>query len=189
MLQGTVEHLEEKSVILSVAGVGYYVYLTVPFSSSLRAGEERTLWVYTAVRDDAIELYGFASREELSFYELLLSVPGIGPKGALSILGLAPLRSLIGAIGRGDVIYLTKVSGIGKKTAEKMVLELKGKLGHYGNAEDGNATQKSEDTDVLSALLALGYGDREAREIVRTLPEDLVRVEDKIKYALREAKR
>ncbi len=187
MLRGTVATRDEKSVVIDVSGVGYAVACGTPTLSMLKEGEEMTLFTYLAVRDDALDLFGFLRRDELAFFELLLTVPGIGPKGALGITGLAPLATLTRAIASEDIGYLTKVSGIGKKTAEKIVLELKGKLSLLPH--EAAAPSSGVDVDVLSALLSLGYNERDAREAVQGLPKELTGVEEKIKFALKQIRR
>ncbi|HWA31967.1 MAG TPA: Holliday junction branch migration protein RuvA, partial [Candidatus Paceibacterota bacterium] len=123
---------------------------------------------HTHLREDAIELYGFMDHDELEFFEMLIGVSGIGPKGALSILGVATIEVLAKAISTGDISYLTKISGIGKKTAEKIVIELRDKLGE--EAADG--TLQGE-LDALEALRSLGYSQGEAREALKKVPAEL----------------
>ena len=189
MLRGLVAAKDEKSIVLLVAGVGYQLFLSAPSLEHVRDDTEMTLWTYLAVRDDALQLFGFVHRDELAFFELLLSVPGIGPKGALGITGLAPLPTLVKAISAGDVGYLTKVSGIGRKTAEKIVLELKGKLALLSHEESAATPLQSADADVLAALLSLGYGEREAREVVQGLPKEVGSIEERVTLALKQVRR
>ena len=111
------------------------------------------------MREDVLDLYGFLDHRELEFFEMLISVSGIGPKGALSILGITSIETLRKAISTGDTSYLTKVSGIGKKTAEKIIIELRDKIGE----EKGGSSLQGE-LDALEALKSLGYSQNEARE-------------------------
>ena len=149
--------------IIDVGGVGYCVRLPLPtmLTLSSSAVSELSLFVHTAVREDAIDLYGFTTAEELSFFKLLMSVSGIGPKTALGILNVAEVGSLKRAIAAGDSAQLIKVFGIGKKSAERMVVELRDKLG-------AEAPLGAEgDGEVLEALMALGYRADEARAALK----------------------
>jgi Holliday junction DNA helicase RuvA len=151
-------------VVVEVGGVGYEVrvpLLALPLSGKV------SLYIHTAVRDDAIDLYGFPTQEGLRFFKLLMSVSGIGPKTALSIMGVADPASLSRAIAAGDSVALTKVFGIGKKSAERMVVELRDKL---ADRAGGVALTQGEDGEVLEALLSLGYSGSQARGVVRGLP-------------------
>jgi holliday junction DNA helicase RuvA len=177
-LKGRVIDQDLKTVILDVSGVGYKIYTN---TAILGQKKEQTLefWTYLAVRENALDLYGFTTKEELSFFELLITVSGIGPKSAMGILSVASVSNLRNAISSGDTSHLTKVSGVGKKNAEKIVLELKDKLSEF---EGDNAI--SHDVDVIEALKALGYGEREAREALKKVT-DSSGTSDKIKKALK----
>lgn len=179
-LKGALIHQDLKSVILDVAGVGYKIHTN---TASLESQNGKTLafWTYLAVRENALDLYGFVTKDELGFFELLLTVSGIGPKSAMGILSVATLQNLRHAISTGDTSHLTKVSGIGKKNAEKIVLELKDKL--EGWTGDGTGFV-SDDVDALEALKSLGYGEREAREALKKVV-DGKDTGDKVKKALK----
>mgnify|MGYP001793427407 CR=1 FL=1 len=152
LLKGTILYQDLKSVILEVGGVGYKIFTNTAF---LEGKKNKTLefWTYLAVRETALDLYGFGTKDELDFFELLISVSGIGPKSAMGILTIATLPNLRHAIATGDTSHLTKVSGIGKKNAEKIVIELKDKL--VGLSTDLTASN-SGDVDALEALKSLG---------------------------------
>ncbi len=173
-LKGTVVHSDLKSVILDVSGVGYKIYTNTALLES-SVSTPQTFWTYLAVRENSLDLYGFSSPEELSFFELLISVSGIGPKSALGILSIATLENLRRAIVTGDTSHLTKVSGIGKKNAEKIVLELKDKIDSIGDT----LVPQSADVDVIEALKSLGYSDKDAREALKksegTTPSDRIK--------------
>jgi Holliday junction DNA helicase RuvA len=141
------------------------------------------LLIHTAVKDDAIDLYGFPNADELAFFRLLLEVSGVGPKTALGILNLAGVETLRSAIAAGDASYLTRVSGVGKKSAERIVVELKDKLAKlgYGDAHAG----RKEDADVLDALTNLGYTLDEARTALKQVPEDAQDIQTRMKEALK----
>ena len=182
-LTGTVFEKEAGAVILDVGGVGYRVHVSNATFAALPAEPEASVSLYThmAVREDSQELYGFADRDEMSLFEMLLSVSGIGPKSALAVLSLAGAVTLRTAIAKNDVSYLTKVSGIGKKTAEKIIVELKDKMGSYA----GTGPELREDADVVEVLVSLGYSRDEAREVVKRLPEDASGTSSRVKEALK----
>ena len=180
-LEGTIILAEEKSLIVACGGVGYEVFVMPNVSLGYTPGDLATFWIHTVVREDALDLYGFADRETLNVFRLLIGVSGIGPKSALGIVGLAPITELARAVGSGDLVYLTKVSGIGKKTAEKIILELKEKMA----ALAGTYTMEDHNADVVDALVALGYSLKDVREAVNTLPKEVTGTQDKIRAILK----
>lgn len=181
-VEGTVAALRPGYVILSAGGVGYKISATKEALATLSEGARAALWTYLAVRENALDLYGFRSEDEMHFFELLLTVSGIGPKSALAILDIAAVETLRSAIARGNAGYLTSVSGIGKKTAEKIVVELKDKV---GLAADGFASGAEGDEGTLEALLALGYKQHEAREALRKVPQDVEGGNERLREALK----
>lgn len=182
-LEGIIVHIAEKFFIIDVSGVGYKLHATVETLSSSLLGDHASFWVYTAVRENSIDLYGFKNINELSFFELLLDVSGIGPRSALSILAIAPIDTLKRAIATGDTGYLNKVSGIGKKTAEKIIIELRDKLQDYKNDNDTPQTLRDE-SDILEALKSLGYSQNEARDALKQVPPTTLGTNARIKEAL-----
>jgi Holliday junction DNA helicase RuvA len=181
-LKGQVFKKDLGYVILEVGGVGYRVFVSTPTSNQITGGEV-SLWIHMSVRETSQDLFGFLTEDELSFFEMLIGVSGVGPKSALSITGVAPIDTLRKSIGQGDISHLTGVSGIGKRTAEKIVVELKDKLSAMGwNDEDGSLQQ---DLDTAEALVALGYGKAEVREALKNIPDSITSTNDKIKEALK----
>ncbi|KKQ01476.1 MAG: Holliday junction ATP-dependent DNA helicase RuvA [Parcubacteria group bacterium GW2011_GWB1_36_5] len=179
-LKGNLIHQDLKSVILDVSGVGYKVSISVDvLAQRKKVGEEISLWIHTHVREDCLDLYGFAKREELEFFEMLINVSGIGPKGAMGILTVASIETLRKAISTEDISYLTKISGIGKKTAEKIVIELRDKMGE----EKGGSSLQGE-LDALEALKSLGYSQNEAREALKKVKPS-IDTNTKIREALK----
>lgn len=169
-ITGLVSQSEIGYLVLDVHGVGYKVY--VPISVTGKVGEEMCLHTHMAVRENAIDLYGFADLETLRFFELLLRVSGIGPKSALNIISISPIENLKQAIGEGDYSYLTKVSGIGRKTAEKIVLELRDKISFINSSGSstgsaGNVGILRAESDALEALISLGYNRKESQDALR----------------------
>ncbi len=180
-IEGEIRHKDERTLIVATNGVGYIVATTPHTIEGLLLGEHISLWTHLAVREDALDLYGFIRRDELALFRLLISVSGIGPKGALNVLALADVPTLARAIASGDGSYLTKVSGIGKKIAEKIVLELKEKMSEF-TVEDAGAPHA--ETEALEALEALGYAPRDVREVVRLLAREYETAEAIIRKAL-----
>lgn len=180
MLTGTVADLALGNVVLDVSGVGYLVAVRPTDALEFRVGTTLSLHTYLAVREDALDLYGFTSRDDLAVFELLIELPKIGPKSALAILSQASTELLKKAVASQDAAYLSKMSGMGKKTAEKIVQGLKDKF------EDDGTTgaAHSADGDVIDALLALGYSEREARAAVPKLDPD-ADTNARVKQALR----
>lgn len=166
----------------TVGAVGHKVFATKETLARMTEGAVAALWTHLAVREDALDLYGFDTEAELRTFELLLTVSGIGPRSALGILDIASVEALRTAIAGGNAAYLTSVSGIGKKTAEKIVLELRDKV---GLAADGTSEALSGDTDTLEALRSLGYSAHEAREALRAISTDTTDSNDRLREALR----
>lgn len=181
-LNGVVVAVRPGFAILSASGVGYKVFATRELLLTLKLDHEAALWTHLAVRENILDLYGFSSESELRLFELLLTVSGIGPKSALAILDIASVETLRSAISAGNASYLTKVSGIGKKTAGKIVLELRDKVG--ASAEDGAASLHG-DEEALEAMKALGYSQGEARDALRKVPQEIERSGERLREALR----
>jgi|SRR3989338_7580368 len=181
-VEGTVDSVRAGSVIILVSGVGYRIACTRETLARLKEGAHTSLWTHLAVKENALDLYGFKTEEELRFFELLLTVSGIGPKSALAILDIALVETLRSAISSGNASYLTKVSGIGKKTGEKIVLELRDKV---GKASDESARSLSGDEEALEAMRALGYSPSEARDALRKVPTSVEGGSARLREALR----
>lgn len=179
-LEGSVKAREAGFAIVLAGGVGYKVAATRETLASLSTTVE--LWTHLAVREDALDLYGFKTPEDLRFFELLLTVSGIGPRSALSILDIAPTETLRSAIAAGNATYLTNVSGIGKKTAEKIILELRDKVGAADALE--HAALKG-DVEALEAMKSLGYSIAEARDALKQVPASVETGSERLREALR----
>ena len=170
-------------LVLDVGGVGYRVFAAPAVFKKITQPEQKIkLWIHLHVREDALEMYGFTEYPELDFFENLIKVSGIGPKTALNVLAVAPVDVLKKAIAAGQTSYLTKVSGIGRKIAEKIVVELKDKIGW---AEDGVFAAGQDDVDVLEALKSLGYSLAEAREAIKMIPEETKGAQNRLKESLK----
>lgn len=183
-IKGKITLKTEKFLIVETGGVGYKINVSPDvLSKSKKVGDELMVWIHAHVREDAFDLYGFLDHQELEFFEMLINVSGIGPKGALVILGVATIDTLKRAISTGDISYLTKISGIGKKTAEKIVIELRDKIAGKLTDEKGG-TSLQEELDSLEALKSLGYSQNEAREALKKVSPD-ANTNTKIKEALK----
>ena len=178
-ITGKVLFKDERIIIVETGGIGHLIATTPHTLIDMTIGGDASFWTHLVVKEDALDLYGFLTREELSLFRLLISVSGIGPKSALNVLSLADMKTIIRAISSNDSSYLTKVSGIGKKLAEKIVLELKEKIGEL----------KSDDViphAETEALEALGYIPRDTREIVHALSQKHDSSQEIIRKALQQ---
>ena len=183
-LEGVVTQVSATDAVLVVGGVGYRVYLGPSSLAGLAAGQRVKLHTHHLVREDVQALYGFKSTEELAFFELITTVSGVGPKVGLAIVSSRPVADLQLAILQGDDAVLTAVSGVGKRLAGRIVLELKEKVDAAGSAATSDGGGEAE---VVAALEALGYGSREGREAARSAVADLppdASLEDRVKEAL-----
>lgn len=184
-LQGKLVEKTPPQILIDVNGVGYEV--DVPMSTFCNLpveGQPVTLLTHMVVREDAQLLYGFATASERQAFRALIRISGIGPRIALAVLsGMSP-NDLADAVEQGNTGLLTRVPGIGKKTAERLVLELKGKLNGSAFASTTGPTTSAIQNDIVSALIALGYSEREAQSAVRQLPPD-VTVNDGIRLTLK----
>ncbi len=184
-LSGTVRGLVRDSIVIDVNGVGYRVGVLVRTLTKFHEGDSLFVWTHLAVRENSQDLYGFEGRDELQWFELLLTVSGVGPKSALSILNAVDINTLEQAIARNDASHLSKAFGLGKKTAEKIVLELRGKV----TAIEGGPKESGGDGDVVDALVGLGYSLREARDAVQAIPKTVTETESRLREAIRLASR
>jgi Holliday junction DNA helicase RuvA len=181
-LRGTVVDIGLAHITLDVRGVGYRI--AVCSVQDFVLNTEAHLHTHLAVRETALDLYGFLEKEELAIFELLLKLPKIGPKSAMQILSQADIDLLKKAVASNDPSYLSKMSGIGKKSAEKIVVGLKDV---FEDAEFENSLSEDThaDSDAIDALVTLGYSQRDAREALRRLSEDIVETNERIKAALK----
>jgi Holliday junction DNA helicase RuvA len=181
-LEGKVLFQGRNFLIIDVNGVGYKVFISSGVFREIKKEEKIKLWTHLYVRETALELYGFLKYPELEFFENVIQISGVGPKTALGILGVASLDNLKKAIAAGEMAYLTKVSGIGRKIAEKIILELKDKMGWHEGMPTGLG---QEEVDILEGLKALGYSLNEAREALRAIPQDIKGTQNRLKQALK----
>jgi Holliday junction DNA helicase RuvA len=197
-VRGVLVHMTEDAIIVDVNGLGYRVFCPNPYAFQKEIQEIVTVYTHHHVREDAILLYGFTTREEQSLFRRLLDVSGIGPKGALGILSGSRPDQLIAAIQQENLAVLTKLPGIGKKTAQRMILDLKDKLGDMRSGI-GGITQNLTSYNTLvpsgameeakEALVSLGYGTGEADRVLSIISKDIdenTSVDKVIKLALKQ---
>lgn len=178
-VKGTVEDITEENVVLDVHDIGYNIKISAGTAGRLpRVGQVVKLYTYTCVREDAFLLYGFLTRDELELFKLCITVSGIGPKGGLAILSIMDADSLRFAIMSGDVKALSKAPGVGKRTAERLILELKGKISMedtqvgreiLGNGGELGVADTEQKREAIEALVSLGYGQAESMKAVNAI--------------------
>ena len=182
-IQGKVVEQEKMALVIDVHGVGYRLLVASSVRDSVQVGDEITLRVYHHISDNDQVLFGFAHKEDHEYFELLLTVPSVGPKTALGILDAAPFAVMSRAVAENDLALLTSISGIGKRTAERMLVELKGKMAYIAPIGESSSSP-SLVHDTVEALTGLGYSANRARSAVSQLPAEIESVEDAVKFVL-----
>lgn len=184
-LKGTIEYREDPSLIVDVNGVGYKVLVPTSVLAKINGvGSDIKLFTHTHVREDLLELYGFTEPADLKLFEYLISVSGVGCRTALGIFSVGPRSSIVQAISEGDVSFFTSVPRLGKKNGQKIIIELKSKLGAGGDI-DLTDTAGADQDELLSALKAFGYSASESQDAVRALNGKGATVEEKVMLALK----
>lgn len=180
-LRGQIQEVSDDFIVLDVNGIGFKVNVSFLSLSKIKKEEKIKLYTYLHVRENILALYGFLDSVEAEFFEILIGISGIGPKAGLKILNAVSVEELKQAISSGNTSILTKISGIGKKMADKITLELKNKI------EPLSKTKYTDQTlvDALDALIKLGYSSREAREALQDVSKSAKTTEDKVKWALK----
>lgn len=183
-LKGKIQYIRNNYVVVDVNGIGYKVFLSVYTFGKVAGNVDGNvdLYVHTYVREDTLALYGFLTLEELEMFEQLISVSGIGPKAGMGILSIATPKTIKTAILNEDPSILTKVSGIGKKTAERVILELQNKV---ADLPVGDKEEATVDVDAVEALISMGYSNAEARDALKSVPKDIKDVGARVKEALK----
>lgn len=184
-LNGTIQKKLPDSIILNTNGVGYHIFTTKNLYTECEENDSVEIYIHTAVREDAITLYGFQTLEELQMFKLLITVSGVGPKSGLEILN-NPIASLKYAIANGDNALLVKTKGIGGKTADRIIIDLKGKINAMEKPEDYNVPQEVNN-DALVALQGLGYKRHHIVRALKNIPEEVQETEDIIRHFLQNA--
>lgn len=181
-LKGIVESIDFSYVIIDVNGVGYKVLLPNNLLSKLIIGNKVKFFIYSHIREDIFDLYGFLEQEELKLFEYLISVSGVGPKTALGIFTVGNKEMIVKAISTADLDFFTGVPRLGKKNAQKIIIELKGKL---GSVADLDLSDHYESDQVIVALKNFGFTPYEAREAIKAIKGKAETTEDKIRMALK----
>ncbi len=169
-LEGFILQKEKESVVLLVQSIGYKVFVTNNSLTKSTLDEQKKFWVHHHTREQADDLYGFETRADMDLFNLLLGVNGIGPKSALGVMNTAPTNILIQSISHNDLTHLTKVAGIGKKSAEKILLELRDKVESVSPLDEAHTSKTS---DALEGLISLGYSEKEARSAIQGFDQSL----------------
>jgi holliday junction DNA helicase RuvA len=183
-LRGEVAQVEDNALVVEVGGVGLRVFVPAPLRIRLKAGEPAFLFTHLVVREDALTLYGFESQADRDLFNMLLGVDGVGPRVALSVLSTLTLDTIQRAVFAEESEILSRVPGVGKKTAQKITLHLQDKL-KPGDVLKSVAGMTDADSEVLAALTALGYSVVEAQSAIQALPKDAPQdVEERLRAAL-----
>ena len=186
-LSGELKQTRGRFIVVGVGGIEFKIAVPISSESNLpRIGEKITIFTFVHVREGGIDIYGFSNEAELSLFELLVSVSGIGPKSAISILSVAPSRQIAAAISRGEAELLQKSSGVGKKTAERIVLELRDKV--VVGDDEVTVELMQSDQDVIGALVSLGYTRGSAKDAVKEIDSSITDTSDRLKEALKHIK-
>lgn len=184
-IKGTIAEKFLNSVIVDVNGVGYEIALTALDFDAANLDEEIKFYTYHNIRENAEELYGFSTLTAKKLFELLISVNGVGPKAAMAILSLAPAEEVRNAIANADAAFVSKASGVGKKSAERVIVDLRDKVGipsHYGTSTPTTAIVEND--EALDALMALGFPLKDATAALANIDQNLP-LEERIKQALK----
>jgi len=184
-LSGKIKNKGNGYIVLEINNIGYKVFVSQIFFSDLDIGQMIDLYTYQHIREDVMDLYGLKSLEELEFFELLLSVSGIGPKSALGVLSIADVGIIKESVVTGDSALLTKVSGIGRKIAERVILELREKISKINFIAGKTDSPASASSDEIDALLALGYSIIQARQALSAVDPKIKESGERIRQALR----
>jgi len=183
-LKGSIELLDRPFVFLDVNSVGYKILVADSVYAKLSKNEKITLFTFTYVREDELSLFGFLEVEDLKLFESLITVSGIGPKTALNIFSFGGRREIIEAIIKGDVSFFTSVPRLGTKNAQKIIIELKNKMGSDSNL-DLSGKDFLENAEVIQALKNFGFSVGEAQKAVREIKDKNLTLDEKIKLALK----
>lgn len=184
-VKGIIDTINGSSVIVDVSGVGYKVSVSNSLLSNLHLGDSIKLFTYTHVREDLLELYGFLDSLELRLFEFLIGVSGVGPKTALGIFSVGTKDMIVNAITSGDVSFFTSVPRLGTKNAQKIIIELKGKLGS-STEFDLNEGDSTKNHEIIEALKTFGFTAKEIQEAVKNVKADGITTEEKIRLTLKE---
>lgn len=182
-LSGEVIHKKANSLILMVNGVGYKIFVPQNLLHQIKVTNKGLFYIYTHVREDALNLFGFKEEDELELFEFLLSVPGIGPKTAMLVIDRGA-ENIKQAISKADVTFFTSIPRLGRKNSQKIIIELKNKLGSLVDL-DLQGSSSGETNEVIGGLKQIGFTQKEIAEVLKKLPAHAITVEQKIREALK----
>ncbi len=183
-LKGRVDFKSGTTIIVDVHGVGYKAQVSSEVLSKALIGQEIKIYTYTHVREDVLELFGFSSADDLKLFEQIIGISGIGPRTALNIFSIGTREAISEAIIKGDVEFFTQVPRLGKKNAQKLIIELKGKLGSLEDLDlSDEADGKSK--EVMSVLKSFGFSVQEAKEAIKNIDKNAETVEEKVRLSLK----
>lgn len=181
-IEGILVKKSDKFIVVENHGLGFRIFVSQETNAKLpKLGETAKLFLHHHVKEDAMDLYGFLQKEEMELFEMLISVSGIGPKTALGLIGLSSVENLKTAIVSGKADFLHRAPGIGQKTAERIILELKSKL----SEESGDGSKLESDMELEDALVDLGYDKSVSRQAIKKIPEGIIDSEKRLKEALK----
>jgi len=180
-LIGTASTITKNPIIFFAGDVGYAVSITDALAKTITPNTKTFLFIHTHVREDAFDLFGFSTQEELSLFELLLTVSGVGPKTALLVMN-AGGDAIKHAVQTSDVDFFTRIPRLGRKNAQKIIIELKNKLGSIGELDLRDESQETD--EMLDALVSMGFAKKEVLAIIKKIPSSAITVEQKLKSAL-----
>ena len=182
-LTGTISDIFETYIILDCRDIGYKVTLSLPLLQKAQQGSKQTYYIYTHVKEDALALFGFASKKELGLFEMLISVSNIGPKTAMAVLNLGNVDQILQAIVKADSDYFLNVPRVGKKNAQRIIVELRSKIGSIGEI-DLTFEESKENKEIMQALLDFGFEKSEIKNVLKKLPKE-GKIDQKLKLALK----
>lgn len=183
-LNGTVIVKDDQSILIDVNGVGYKVYVSVDVISTAIIGQNVQVFIHTHVREDVLELYGFIDPADLKLFAYLISVSGVGCRTALGIFSVGSRNAIVQAISEGNVSFFTAVPRLGKKNGQKIIIELKNKIGAKGDLDLSDSIT-ADDDDVISALKIFGFSPKESLQAIQAIEGEGKSVQEKIKLALK----
>ncbi len=186
LVKGIIEEKQEKAlVVFTSGGVGYKIGVSPDLISKTKVGQAVKLFIHSHVKEDAFDLYGFEDKNELNLFELLISVSGVGPKTALAVMSSGSVDEITAAITKGDTGFFTDTPGIGTKGAQRIIVDLRSRVGALGDL-DLTAEAQSENKQIIEALRGFGFKESESRQVIKTLPKDkTLTIEQKIKLVLK----
>ncbi|MDD4106576.1 MAG: Holliday junction branch migration protein RuvA [Candidatus Shapirobacteria bacterium] len=183
-LKGRINRLWGNNCEIEVGGVGYLLWVGKNFFKKHNEGEELKVATYMAVSENDVNLFGFEDWDEVNLFKMLISVSGVGPKTAAGILGETEGVQIIKAIGEADVGFFEKIKGIGKKTAQRIIIDLKSKIGGLGELDLTKDNEKDIESDLVLSLKQLGFDRKEIERVTQKLPKDLETTEEKLSWCL-----